>query len=84
MLNNPTLEQLATRLSHRLNEFLFWGLIIQALWATYQSLKIIFVQLPASEEKLLANTITQQEVSLLINDAILVVFSSIISIWLAS
>jgi len=73
-----------TKLEYWLNEVIFWGLVGQALWATYQSLKIIFFQLPASEKKLLADTITQADVNILINDAILSVFSSIVSILLAA
>lgn len=83
-VNDVYRSQVATKLGHKLNDYLFWGLTLQALWATYQSIKIILVQIPASEQKLLADTITQQEVNLLINDAILVVISSIISIFLAS
>ena len=82
--NDVYLSQLVTRIGHRLNEYLFWGLVLQALWATYKSIQLIFVQIPTTEQKLLARTITQQDVNLLVNDAILVTISSIISILLAS
>jgi uncharacterized membrane protein YeaQ/YmgE (transglycosylase-associated protein family) len=66
--------QIITKLEYWLNEIVFWGLVIQALRSIFQSLKTIFIQMPASEEN----------VSLLINDALVSVFSSIISILLVT
>ena len=63
-----------TKFEYWLNEVVFWGLVMQALRSTIQSLKTIFIQLPASEEN----------VSLLIDDALVSIFSSIISILLVT
>jgi hypothetical protein len=77
-------ELLLSKTNYYLQQGLFWGLSLQALWATYQSIKIIFSQIPEAEQKLLTDTITSSDVNFLINDAILAVFSGVIGITMAA
>ncbi len=81
---NSSFSQVFTKVGYWLNEVVFWGLVVQALWATYQSIKIIFINLPTGEAQLAAGTAGQAELNLLVNDAILSVISSIISILVAT
>ena len=62
--------ELTTRYGYWLYKTMVWGLAIQALWATYQSVKLILIDLPASR---------QIDINFLINDLIIVLFTTVIS-----
>ncbi|MFH2118256.1 MAG: hypothetical protein ABII10_00745 [Candidatus Paceibacterota bacterium] len=72
------------KLSYWFHRVMVWALALQTLWATWQSIKLIFIQIPESEVKLAANQFTQSDVNFLINDAILVIFAALISFLLAT
>lgn len=54
-------------------------LVVQGLWALYQSVNFILVEFPLLEQQLLQHTIDQQAVNRLANKATLEIISTIIS-----
>ncbi|HEX9817593.1 MAG TPA: hypothetical protein VGA89_01715 [Patescibacteria group bacterium] len=73
------LSQVATKVSYWIYHGLLWILGLQALRSTWQSVKLIFIQIPEGEVKLATDQLTQADVNFLINDAILTVLSAFIS-----
>src|SRR3970040_366132 len=70
MNTQDQVAELTTIYGYWLYKTMVWGLAIQALWATYQSVKLILIDLPASR---------QIDINFLINDLIIVLFTTVIS-----
>ncbi|OGJ38874.1 MAG: hypothetical protein A2383_02645 [Candidatus Pacebacteria bacterium RIFOXYB1_FULL_39_46] len=81
---SPSFSQTMTKVSFWLHRIVIWVLTFQALRSTWQTSKLILIEIPASEAKLALGQLTQVDVNFLINDAILMVLSALISFLLAS
>lgn len=70
MISSTNFDQQATRFGFRLHRVMIWTLALQTLWATWLSVKLVLVDLPANK---------QLDINFLINDLILVLFAGLTS-----